>query len=206
MKTKSIPLRENAYYFDLWERVRSGSRDAFCTLAEDHYASLFNYARNFSTDRELIRDTIQDLYLHLWENRDSIQIEAVTVYLLRSIRNNILQTYRKPAYHTVEIEAYSGLGGDEDTIESIIISEETSRNHHSHIRKAIDSLPARQKEVIFLKYYQGLDNEQIASLTGINRQSVANLLFKAITALRRLVPHLISNNTWWAVLSLQALL
>lgn len=169
---------------------------AFCQLGEDHYASLFAYAQNYTRDKELIKDTIQDLYLHLWENRRNVHIEQVTMYLLRSIRNNILHTYRKGEFHTDLPHADWFPDAEGNTIESEIISTEVSATNHSRLEKAILDLPVRQREVIFLKYYQGLENDQIASLININRQSVANLLCKALTKLRRIIPHLVHAGAW----------
>lgn len=193
------------FYLDLWQEARTGNKEAFCRLGEDHYALLFNYGLNFTSDRELIKDTIQDLYLHLWESRGKIQMEQVSFYLLKAIRNNILQTYRVPAGLSLPVDDQFFTETDENTIESKIIIQETTLTNNSRIQKAILDLPTRQKEVIFLKYYQGLDNEQIASLININRQSVANLLFKALITLRKQIPHLINSillMTWSSARSL----
>jgi RNA polymerase sigma factor (sigma-70 family) len=196
LKRKLSSLKDNRVYRDLWCKAKAGDKKAFCQLGEDHYAWLFAYAQNYTSDRELIKDTIQDLYLHLWENRKTIQIEQISMYLLRSMRNNILLTYRKGSNFTDLPDPNWLTDATAHTIESEIISSEiTSRNHY-HLEKAILTLPIRQREVIFLKYYQGLENDQIASLININRQSVANHLFKALTKLRQTVPHLIHTGAW----------
>ncbi|MGX7687893.1 RNA polymerase sigma factor [Flectobacillus roseus] len=53
------------------------------------------------------------------------------------------------------------------------------------IRDAISQLPKRQQEVIFLKYYKGLSNEEIASIMNIEKQTVANFLHRSLTSLKR---------------------
>lgn len=161
-----------------------GDKDAFCQLVEAHYKPLFNYATTFTSNRELIKDTLQDLFIQIWEKRESLRIQYLTVYLLRSIRNNLFQSFRQNHYQSVPIDESIHDQADDFTMESSLIFEETDSETKLRIKEAIANLPKRQKEVIFLKYYQGLSNEQIADLIQVNRQSVANFLHKAIQNLR----------------------
>lgn len=78
-----------------------------------------------------------------------------------------------------------------------MISGETYSQNEQRLRQAIALLPKRQQEVLFLKFYQGLEHEQISDLMDINRQSVANHLHKAIITLRTLFP-----NNWELILLL----
>lgn len=79
---------------------------------------------------------------------------------------------------------------DYETIETRIEKTENDSESHHKLRKAIYQLPKRQQEAIFLKFYEGLDNEQIAELMQVNRQSVANLIFKALSTLKTQIPFL----------------
>ncbi len=162
----------------------AGDKGAFCQLVEAHYKPLFNYATTFTSNRELIKDTLQDLFIQIWEKRESLRIQYLTVYLLRSIRNNLFQSFRENHYQSVPIDESIHDQADDFTMESSLIFEETDSETKLRIKEAIANLPKRQKEVIFLKYYQGLSNEQIADLIQVNRQSVANFLHKAIQNLR----------------------
>lgn len=153
-------------------------------MVEAHYKVLFNYGATFTNDRELIKDTLQDLFIHLWEKRETLRIQYLTIYLLRSIRNNLFQSFRETKIFPVSIDEDLHDRPDEFTAENSLIFQERDSETKRRIKEAIATLPRRQKEVIFLKYYQGLDNEQMADLMGVNRQSVANLLHKAILSLR----------------------
>jgi RNA polymerase sigma-70 factor (ECF subfamily) len=65
---KSASLsKNNELYVSLWEQSQLGDRAAFSKLCEAHYRLLFNYAVNFTSDKEAIKDGIQDLFLQLWE-------------------------------------------------------------------------------------------------------------------------------------------
>jgi RNA polymerase sigma factor (sigma-70 family) len=175
---------QNGQFINLWQRSVEGDKGAFCQLVEAHYKTLFNYAANFTQNRELIKDTLQDLFIQLWEKKESLQIQYLTIYLLRSIRNNLFQSIRDNHRQAVTIDKALHDHSDDFTIENSLIFQEKDSEMKLRLKEAIGNLPKRQKEVVFLKYYQGLSNEQIADLMQVNRQSVANHLHKAILNLR----------------------
>lgn len=184
LKKSYLRPDQNEQFLLLWQRSVAGDKGAFCELVEAHYKTLFNYATSFTPNRELIKDTLQDLFIHLWEKREILHIQYLTVYLLRSIRNNLFQSFRGNELQPVALDDTAHNLADDFTIENSLIFEETDLEKKRRIKEALASLPRRQKEVVFLKFYQGLDNEQIADLMQVNRQSVANLLHKAILNLR----------------------
>ncbi|WP_254411324.1 RNA polymerase sigma factor [Dyadobacter diqingensis] len=180
-------LLENEILLDLWQQSKAGDSVAFCHLADKLYRTLFNYATSFTSDREYIKDAIQELLIHIWEKRQTINIQFVTIYFLKSLRNQLLQEFRRnkrPFLGIDEIEEIT----DNQTIETEIEESEAYSESQRRVKNAINELPKRQKEAIFLKFYEGLENEQIADLMQVNRQSVANLLFKAISTLKSQIP------------------
>lgn len=169
----------------MWHRTQQGDHVAFRHLADRLYRSLFNYAFTFTHDREFIKDTIQELLISIWRKRERIQIEFVRIYFLRSMRNQLSQELRrtKGATDRLDIEECNGLS-DFKNIESDIIRDEIASGEEHRLRAAVAMLPKRQREVVFLKYYEGLDNDKIAGLMHIHKQSVSNLLFKAVASLK----------------------
>jgi RNA polymerase sigma factor (sigma-70 family) len=71
-------------------------------------------------------------------------------------------------------------------IERLIIANQVSEENAARLKAILALLSKREKEVIYLKYYQYLDNGQIAELMSISRQSVYNLLHEAIRKLKEL--------------------
>jgi len=182
-------LLENEILLDLWQQSKAGDSVAFCRLADKLYRTLFNYATSFTSDKEYIKDAIQELLIHIWEKRQTINIQFVTIYFLKSLRNQLLQEFRRNKHPFLGIDEIDEIT-DNQTIETEIEENETYSESQRRVRLAINELPKRQKEAIFLKFYEGLENEQIADLMQVNRQSVANLLFKAITTLKSQIPFL----------------
>ncbi|GAB3320804.1 hypothetical protein GCM10027299_14420 [Larkinella ripae] len=185
MEHRRHVIEENSYLLELWQRSKAGDKLAFCQLAESQYRSLFRYATNFTTDREFIKDSIQEIFINIWEKRQTLSIQVVSIYLFKSLRNQLLQEFRrnKPALSVPSLQEISQLS-DWETIETAIERNEADSESQRKVRDAIELLPKRQQEVVFLKFYKGLENEQIAEMMEINRQSVANLLYKALTSLK----------------------
>lgn len=190
---------ENDYLLKLWHRAQAGDKDAFCQLAESQYRSLFTYAANFTTDRDFIKDSIQEIFIRIWERRTTLTIQVVSIYLFKSLRNQLLQEFRRPTHTVASIysQEVNDLS-DWQTIETEIEQHEADSESEYKVRQAIHTLPKRQQEVVFLKFYKGLENEQIAELMEINRQSVANLLFRALGSLKSQMAFC----TYWLIITL----
>lgn len=191
MNKKQRIVEENTVLLDLWHQSQAGDSVAFCHLADKLYRTIFNYAVHFTSDREFIKDSIQELMINVWEKRQKIEIQFVTIYFLKSLRNQLLQEFRKSSknYSFLDIEEFDHMS-DYQTIEKEIEQKEIYSENEFKVRNAMEELPKRQKEAVFLKYYEGMDNEQIADVMKVNRQSVANLLFKALLSLKSQIPSL----------------
>ena len=191
MNARQRTHNENDYLLALWHKSRAGDKAAFCQLADVQYRSLFSYATNFTNDREFIKDSIQDIFIRIWEKRTTISIQFVSVYLFKSLRNELFQAFRQSRQLLVPLynQDLSQLS-DWQTVETEIERSEVDLESHNRVRRAIGSLSKRQQEVVFLKFYKAMENDQIAVLMDINRQSVANLLCKALCSLKNQMPFL----------------
>jgi RNA polymerase sigma factor (sigma-70 family) len=187
----SIPSDE-VLMAQLWVRFKADDENAFYQLVEARYRLLFNYATRFTKDRDLIKDCVQDLFLELWNRRKAIvETPYVTIYLIKALRNNLLRKLRRETgwRSTTEegIEAEFMLT-DDLTAENEWIAGETLINTEQSLRRAVAQLPKRQQEVVLLKFYEGLSNDDIAQVMEIEKQTVANFLYRAMNQLRTFLP------------------
>jgi RNA polymerase sigma factor (sigma-70 family) len=171
---------------NLWLRFKSGDAVAFGKLAQIHYRALYNYATKFSSDSEFIRDCIQELYLELWERRAFLSETAfVKSYLLKALRHKLikesirLKRFKEPEelFDTDEADL---------SIEPLIIENEQLRHHIKRLNQIVSRLTKRQQEIIYLRFYQNLENEDITEIMSVGRQSVANLLYRTIKEIKNL--------------------
>jgi len=169
-------------------RIQKNDEQALALLMRKNYTDLYNYAARFTPDDALIKDCIQEVFISLWQRRQTVGvILSPKFYFLRAIKNKVLKSLdsarRKIGNQTLPDEYDFS---HEFSIEKVIIAKQVSEENSSRLKSILALLSKREKEVIYLKYYQYLDNGQIADLMNISRQSVYNLLHDAIRKLKGL--------------------
>lgn len=169
---------------NLWLRFKSGDAVAFGELAQVHYRALYNYATKFSSDSEFIRDCIQELYLDLWERRSFLSETAfVKSYLLKALRHKLIKESIRMKRFKEPKELFD-IDEADLSIESLIIENEHLNHQIKRLNHIVSHLTKRQQEIIYLRFYQNLENEDIAQIMSLGRQSVANLLYRTIKEIK----------------------
>jgi RNA polymerase sigma factor (sigma-70 family) len=173
---------------ELLQRLQQNDEEALASLMDRYYADLYNYAARFTKDDGSIKDCIQEVFISLWQRRETADtILSPKYYFLRAIKNKVLKAIHKNTDKISSVDLQDEYDFfHEFSIEQVIIEKQVSEEKAGKLRKVLSLLSKRQKEIIYLKYYQYLDHGQIAELMNITRQSVYNLLHEAIHKLRSL--------------------
>jgi RNA polymerase sigma-70 factor (ECF subfamily) len=173
----------------LWSKLKSDDGDAFAELFRAFYFRLFNYGYKIVPDEAFIKDVVQELFLRLWEKRKSIsEAESVKAYLFTSLRRIIFRKLEKTTNRTQRNHRYQkNMFEEVYNIEELMIHFETDREKKSQLAMALQSLSKRQKEAVYLKFYDGLSNTEIAEVMGVNIQSVYNHVSEAIGEMQEFV-------------------
>lgn len=174
----------------IWNALRLGSREALDYIFKHHTSNLFAYGSRFSKDQELVLDCIQDLFVELWNRRQSLsETNSIKFYLLKSLRRRIARTLQgKKRLEAISDEAQYLDEKMNFSAEHFLVSQETDQLKKASLKRAIEGLTKRQRESIYLKFFQGLDNESIASVMGLSESSVHTLVSQSIKALRVALP------------------
>ena len=171
----------------LWQRFKTGDSEALGQLAQVHYRALYNYATRFSTDPDFIRDTIQELYLDLWERRSHLSETAfVKSYLLKALRHKLIkESVRLRRFQETQQSLFDTDNSD-PSIETNMIEDEHIQHQNGRLKDIISGLTKRQQEIIYLRFYQNLEHEDISSIMGLGKQSVSNLLYRTLKQIREI--------------------
>ncbi len=180
--TSDIPNQVS--HEQLWERFRTGDKEAFGQLALYYYQLLYNYGLKLHRDEDLICDCIQELYLELWERRSFLSgTDFVKTYLLKALRNKIikesvrLKRFKEPQDLPFQSTSHA-------SAESDIVLKEEEAEQVNQLNSYLDKLSKRQQEIVYLRFYQDLGFDEISEVMGLSRQSVANLLHRTLKKLR----------------------
>lgn len=173
---------------ELWVAFRKGDRMAFTWIYDRNIKDLLRYGYRVCSNQQLIKDSIHDLFLHLWLHRDNLSdTDNIRFYLFRSLRNRIVNNSKVLApVAWADVEQIVDKVFSDLPLEHTIIEQEDSEYQIKALRKAIDRLPKRQQEVIQLRYFHDFSLEEIASVMQINNQSVRNLIHRSIAQLKEI--------------------
>lgn len=178
-------LEQNQPDTALWIAFKTGDKVAFEQLYKRYFAVLGRYGYRIVPQVTFVEDAIQDVFIDLWRRRENLsEVEQVKFYLFRAVRNQLLRNTKNDLFDGAEtidnfLDHLSTLSAEQQLIEG-----ETLLSAHQSVQKAIADLSNRQREAVHLRFYQGMNLDEIAQLMGLTKQAVSNLLTKAYTILR----------------------
>ena len=171
--------------------IRSGDYDAFTLLYNKYIQPLTQYGLKFIADLPAVEDCLHDVFVWLWANRQKLDVHtSVKSYLFKAVRTTMLHWLQKQ-------NRLRGLNSDEETgypfelqltPETVVLHNENQRQLQQQIEKVLSALTAKQKEVIYLRYYEGLNFEEIARNMNLSVKACYKLMGRAIAILREKVP------------------
>ncbi len=166
---------------ELFLKLQVGNEQAFQVLFRKYYSALCVFARQLLNDSELAEETVQDMFVRIWEKRESLNIEtSVKHYFFRSVRNHCLNQIQhekiKKQYANMVLEsAQSEFDPDQHYIEVGLVQR---------IEESIESLPPKRKEIFKLSREQGLKYKEIADTLNISVKTVEAQMGLALKHLR----------------------
>lgn len=173
---------------EIWNQFIHGDESCFKALFDCYYKPMYGYGVKLCDRPELVKDCIQELFRNIWERRDELtHIESPNVYLFVSMRRKILKrikAYRKTDQDLEEVNDSAFIQFDK---EELIIRDEVKFQQKKKLQQALNQLSDRQREVIYLHYYNGMSYGEIEQILSINRQSVRNHIYRAMETLRSLL-------------------
>jgi RNA polymerase sigma factor (sigma-70 family) len=171
-----------------WSRFVAGDNEAYGRLYTKYIQSLYRYGLHFTSDGEDVKDCIHDIFTHLYRNRHRLVTpDNVKVYLFVMLKNRLLrhlQNNNKYDYNEGEEEADAPFLL-EPTVEEEYIDLEQSVRQQKMIKKFLSVLSPRQKEIIYYRFIQEMQWDEICSLMTLNYQSAQNLLQRALQKIRK---------------------
>src|SRR5438477_8459552 len=81
--------------FSIWNDFRSGDPSAYSLIYRKYFFALYSYGKKFSSDKELIEDCIQDLFIKIWNNRDNLNdTTSIKYYLFISLKRKLVDALK----------------------------------------------------------------------------------------------------------------
>lgn len=172
---------------DLWRAFLAGEKNAFAHLFHLYADAMYAYGKKITPDAELVRDTIQDVFVKLYQNRTNLsETDYVKGYLLMAIKRTLLNKLQDRIMLSIDNE-------EDVRFEIELIAQQSSPDDESQyndedrrrLALALKTLTPRQREAIYLHYIQEIPLNKISELLEMNYQSTRNLLHRAMLKLRK---------------------
>ncbi|AHF17767.1 RNA polymerase sigma factor [Niabella soli] len=183
-----MPAEDIKDDYHLWQSLKEGKQEALANIYFNHFKSLYEYGVRITANEELVKDTIQDLFIKIWTNRSNFEnITKIKPYLLVSLRsalyNKIQQSSKRPV-RSLEMK---------DEFEMVFSAESKYIARESHLLQtqkllaALNQLTPKQKELIYLRYFEELDYEEIARIMNSSLKAVYKLKARGLDTLKQLL-------------------
>ena len=165
----------------LLNELNKGNKDVFSLLFEKYYKDLVLFAGNILQDKECCEDIVQNIFVKLWENRDTLTIEtSLKSFLLTSVKNGCLDELRhRKTVKDHETYVSHSRWTDMNTEDYVLYS-----NLKSHLDEALIKLPEVCREAFAMNRFEGLKYKEISEKLGVSERTVEVRIGKAIGLLR----------------------
>lgn len=172
---------------NLWDEVRAGNKEAVEQLFDIYADPMFAYGIKFISDRELVKDCIQNLFLRLMVHYQHLsEVSNVKSYLLISLRHELMRKIKQG--HALSFDEDEQLKFHMELATAESMTEDATDDDTIRIKKVLTDelmkLTYRQKEALYLRYVQELPMSEIAVIMDMKNQSVRNLIHRAFQKLR----------------------
>ncbi len=172
--------RNKDYWQFVWSKFKTGDRGAFEEIYNEFTDQLFAYGAKITSDRELVKDSIQDLFIDLYKYNPNIKNpELLEFYLYKSLKRSIIKRLQKenrlqtiqPDYNSFELTFYA------ETEEYLDDSKNRQMESLQTVLKALDH---KKRELLFLKFDSGLTYCEIGDLLNMKPDTVKKQVYRII--------------------------
>ena len=142
---------------------------------------LYRFALSFMGNREEAEDVTQDVLLKLWNQKDKLSSYLnIEAWCMRLIKNQSLDRLKSSQFKTRAFVAVPDVeASDKDPYQRVELE-----NSLKNLRRFIDALPVKQKQIIHLRDVEGFSYQEIADIMEVDQATVKVNLFRARTAIR----------------------
>lgn len=187
----------------VWQELKQGNKKALECLFFRHHPDLYRYAIKLVANKAMAKDHTQALFLKIWERRENLgDVKGVKTYLWTALRRSLLKDQQdRRKLSALEIADWHE-GPLQFSAEEIQINREQVAEVRANLKKALNKLTPRQKEVLYLKFFYGMSYDEIEQIMSISYQTARNYVSEGLKALKVILESEGTNMTIQATLSL----
>ena len=167
---------------ELFAELAEGNERAFETIYHHYNKRLAPFVDKMVRSPELAEEIVQDIFVHLWLNRQLLaNVSHPTSYLFNIATNKTLDYLKKIANNAKLMDRIASRSTEygNETEERVIFRESAAI-----IQMAVSALPEQRRLIYHLSRVEGLTHEQIAERLNISKHTVKNQMVHALKSIR----------------------
>lgn len=169
----------------LFSLMQQGDKDALSTLYLHNFDQLLHFGIRISSDKFLTEECIQNMFMYIFEAKEKLSLpQHVKAYLFSSLRRRILDSIKTKRKSSSIVEDHYYKTNILFASNEITPLNDLDNNRENLLAEELNKLPWRQREAIYLRYYNNLNTNEIADIMGVANQTILNTLYQALKKVR----------------------
>lgn len=184
---KLLPITDEDQH--IWKNLQAGDIHAMETLYKKYIQEFFRFGMSICQEEVLVQDCIQEMFLDLWNYRETLSLPAnCKFYLLRTLGNKIKRAKKAQTLLSLEDTMEQGVSELMDTSElDSFLEEENITQKSRQLEKAFELLSSRQRKLIHLLFFENYSYAEASNIMDISLRSTYTLAWKALKKLRKVI-------------------
>ncbi|GEO03729.1 DNA-directed RNA polymerase sigma-70 factor [Adhaeribacter aerolatus] len=172
---------------EIWAAFREGEEQAYEYIYKKFAPVLLNYGQHLIQDRQLVEDCMHDLFVQLYEHKATLgNTDSIKFYLFRSLRRKIAEAVAHQKKFGKDLDLEQGKGFEVvSSPENQMIDEISVLLRDNTLQDAINQLPKRQREALYLLYFNQLSYKEISAIMTLEVRTVYNQVHNALENLKK---------------------
>lgn len=167
---------------ELTPLLKKGDDDAFAEIYERYWAVLYRHALRMLGEEEAASDTVQDVFLSLWNKASEITVSAsLSAFLYAATRNRVLDHWSRERVREKYITSFQVFTDQEESHTDFRVREKMLSQL---IEQEIAALPENMRKAFELSRNSNLSYKEIAEELGVSEHVVRNNISRALKILR----------------------
>ena len=160
--------------------MQRGDRQAFATLYDRYWDGLFRVAAQKLASAELAEEIVQDLFISLWQRRETLVIVQVNRYLFSALKFLVIDHIRTQQVHERFVDYYLAMTSTDTQPEDALALQDLTRS----IEQGLQKLPEKTQQIFRFSRFEHLTIPEIAERLGVSEKVVQYHLGNALRAMR----------------------
>jgi len=167
----------------LWKLLREGDRSALDEVYRRNIDILYSYGAKITSDSALVEDSIQEIFITIWEKKDKLKdTTSIKFYLFKSLKRRIFRNLKKSQKFGFQYDFSEAKLADKLKTEPA--TEALDDATIKKIHQSLAQLTNRQKEIVYLRFYAKLDFSEVAEIMELSIKATYKLQARAIQRLK----------------------